>query len=466
MTRLLSASFPRLVLDHCTRPLLVALALGTTACPGDDSPSSTGDDSSTGDPTTTTMNPVTLTLTVTDTEDPTITTTGVDSTGTTTDDPTGDTTASTTDEPTTAGPTCGDDVAEGGEECDGTDLGGEDCMSQGFDDGDLGCAADCTFDTSGCTATPICGNDMIDGRDVCDGADLGGEDCASQGFDGGTLGCQADCMGYDTSMCTVATCEDENVGMSLGAVSMGDTTGADDDFTPSCGGTDGPDHVVLFTAPAAGIFIFDTFGSVYDTKLALFADCDPLSEIVCNDDTGGLQSEVQLDMMAGQTVYVVIDGFDGSTGQYVLNITAGPVCGDGAVTGTEACDGADVGGATCASAGLTGAGPITCAPDCTALDAANCNAPAGYGNCLDFPEAQVCTAMELCASDGTNSVCLGSGCATAMDCPAAPGTGNAPVVCQDVTADGSNDCYLDCTMGETCPNGMTCELGFICLRPA
>jgi hypothetical protein len=37
------------------------------------------------------------------------------------------------------------------EECDGSDLAGQTCLSQGFAGGSLGCTTSCTFDTSGCT---------------------------------------------------------------------------------------------------------------------------------------------------------------------------------------------------------------------------------------------------------------------------------------------------------------------------
>ena len=73
--------------------------------------------------------------------------------------PTG-TTASATPTPeltptpgATAIPACGNGIIDEdeGEECDGTNLGGEDCLSQGFDGGVLRCdPEDCTFDTDGC----------------------------------------------------------------------------------------------------------------------------------------------------------------------------------------------------------------------------------------------------------------------------------------------------------------------------
>jgi hypothetical protein len=445
-------------------PLMVALLLGSAGCPSDDVPpiDTTGEDSTTGDPTTTTA-PVTVTMTATMTDtDDTATDTSVDSSGTAA----GTDTDSMT---TTSGPTCGDDVVDGDEQCDGTDLAGQDCASQGFDGGRLACADDCTFDTSGCTSTPVCGNDTIDGKDVCDGTDLGGQDCMSQGFDGGTLACLDDCTGYDTSGCTSATCEDEDIGGMIGPmVASGSTAAADNDLDGSCGGMGGNDHVVLFTAPADGGYIFDTFGSDYDTKLALFADCDVMSEIDCNDDAGGdLQSELLLDMVAGQAVFVVIDGFDGATGNFVLNISEAPVCGDGLIEGAEVCEGGDVGGATCADAGLGGGAVVACGADCLSLDASACNDPTGYGNCVGFPEADTCTAEEICATDGgPNGACVELDCANVAACGPAPATGTAPVACVDVTGDGTGDCILDCSAGQTCPDGMTCFFDALCLWSA
>ncbi len=52
------------------------------------------------------------------------------------------------------GYSCGDGIVDSGEFCDGSNLSGETCLSQGFTGGNLACSASCTFDTSGCsTAT-------------------------------------------------------------------------------------------------------------------------------------------------------------------------------------------------------------------------------------------------------------------------------------------------------------------------
>ena len=97
---------------------------------------------------------------------------------------------------------CGDGVANGSEVCDGSDLLGEDCITQGFLGGTLFCDPSCTsFDLSGCVEE-VCGDGSATGTEACDGPDLRGEDCVSQGFLGGTLFCDPSCTNFDTSGCT------------------------------------------------------------------------------------------------------------------------------------------------------------------------------------------------------------------------------------------------------------------------
>lgn len=100
------------------------------------------------------------------------------------------------------GPVCGDGSTNGTEDCDGTDLGSNTCTAMGFEGGTLGCNGDCTFDTSGCTNDgPGCGNGSVDVGEQCDGLDLAGQTCISQGFaGGGILLCDASCS-FDTSNC-------------------------------------------------------------------------------------------------------------------------------------------------------------------------------------------------------------------------------------------------------------------------
>ena len=95
-----------------------------------------------------------------------------------------------------------DDSIDGPEACDGSNLAGQTCQSQGFDDGTLTCGIGCiSFDTSGCSMAEACNNDLIEGSEVCDGIDLNDETCVSQGFVAGVLGCLSDCSALDTAGC-------------------------------------------------------------------------------------------------------------------------------------------------------------------------------------------------------------------------------------------------------------------------
>ncbi len=50
---------------------------------------------------------------------------------------------------------CGNDHKEVGEQCDGSDLGGQDCAIRGFGGGSLSCNASCFFDTTACAADTV-----------------------------------------------------------------------------------------------------------------------------------------------------------------------------------------------------------------------------------------------------------------------------------------------------------------------
>lgn len=97
---------------------------------------------------------------------------------------------------------CGDGIKSLGEACDGDDLGGADCGSEGFYamTTGLACNADCTLDTTGCNGT--CGDAAKNGSELCDHDDVGTATCLDAGFykpEG--LGCSAFCV-YDVSGCS------------------------------------------------------------------------------------------------------------------------------------------------------------------------------------------------------------------------------------------------------------------------
>jgi hypothetical protein len=274
---------------------------------------------------------------------------------------------------------CGNNLIENTEVCDGSDLGGEDCGSQGFDYGDLDCADDCTIDAGDCgtfegdcctdngpgspgcdddsctaficidmpeccdqngtwdagcaaaaaTACAVCnpdacGNNLIEGVEVCDGIDIVG-DCISEGFLYGEIACLDDCTGLDTFDCNdFGACVEEDIGSAVGdSVATGANAGEDNDVVEGCGFNTNTDHVMAWVAPDDGNYRFDTGGSTFDTVLSVHSDCDAAS-LACNDDAIAPASQLFLDVVEGQLVLVNVTGYNISTGNWVLNINLEP----------------------------------------------------------------------------------------------------------------------------------------------
>lgn len=154
-------------------------------------------------------------------------------TETTVDDGDGDSADTDTgdDEPTTtseesdstdAPDPCGDGMIDPGEDCDGIDLGGATCMSQGFDQGTLACTDACTFDVGACeTIEEFCGDGIINLAEQCEVGMLGNGTCTTAGFVFGNLACNAQTCMYDTSGCLNAWFE----GFEGGAMPAGWSSG-------------------------------------------------------------------------------------------------------------------------------------------------------------------------------------------------------------------------------------------------
>ena len=76
-----------------------------------------------------------------------------------------------------------------------------------------------------------------------------------------------------------------------------------------------------FTATGTGTATIDTFGSSFDTLLAVYTGSavNALTQLGANDDTSpGFQSRVQLSVVAGTTYQVAVDGYAGATGNVTL----------------------------------------------------------------------------------------------------------------------------------------------------
>jgi hypothetical protein len=202
-------------------------------------------------------------------------------------------------------------------------------------DNDVDGAADC-FDTDCDLTEPacleICDNGIDDDGNFytdCDDSDCGlsplcVEICDNDLDDDGDF--ETDCLDAycgDDPACEEICPEDDLEG-ALPIQVAGNNLGAADDYTGSCANVLGAsDTTYLFTAPAAGDYIFDTFGSYEDTLIYVLdgEDCTGV-ELACNDDAAyTLQSEVLVTLAADQTVVVVVDGYDEyAGGDFILNV--------------------------------------------------------------------------------------------------------------------------------------------------
>jgi len=187
---------------------------------------------------------------------------------------------------------CGNDAIDGDEQCDGADLGGASCETLGYESGTLGCSAGCAFETSGCAPfpAPTCGNGVVDGLEQCDGAELAGETCVTLGYARGTLACGAGCA-FATGACEGATFP------ATGQTTCWDATGT----VIPCAGT-GQDGDIQAGAPLA--YVDNGDGTVSDSNTGLTwekLDDESLGGIHDKDDTYTWEDAVTVKIAALNT---------------------------------------------------------------------------------------------------------------------------------------------------------------------
>ncbi|MCD6497144.1 MAG: hypothetical protein J7M25_02435 [Deltaproteobacteria bacterium] len=203
---------------------------------------------------------------------------------------------------------CGDGVISPGEDCDGQNLGGQDCISvaQGFDGGKLGCLSSCRFDTSQCTSTN-CGNNVVDSGEECD--------------DGNAVNTDA-CL----NNCRAATCGDGQVRENHESCDDGgqDTSGCDADCTlPVCG--DG--HVNQAAGEQCDSSGQDTSDCNADCTLPVCGDGHVNQAAGEQCDSSGQDTS---DCNADCTLPVCGDGH--------VNQAAGEQCDDANITADDGCN--------------------------------------------------------------------------------------------------------------------------------
>jgi len=248
---------------------------------------------------------------------------------------------------------CGDGVRGGTEACDGQDLAGRICTTEGFAGGTLACGSDCALDTTGCY---MCGDGVVNGSEACDGTSLNGKSCQSEGFDSGTLACNVLCQ-LDLSGCRIATCGN-----------------GQRDAQEPCEGAD-------LGQQTCTLLGFDGGTLTCDSNCAInTSGC-----FKCGDGTVNGQEQCDGSQLGGATCKT--QGFQGGslgcTATCTFHTAACFKCGDGVINGAEACDGVKLGGKTCQSLGYAG-GTLTCKADCT-LDATACQSSPKDAGTPDLP---------------------------------------------------------------------------------
>ena len=377
-----------------------------------------------------------------------------------------------TDDTTPHHPTCGDGVLNAGESCDGDALGGEDCAGLGFESGALMCADTCTFNTSGCVpiTPPSCGDGARADDEVCDGDDLAGQDCSTQGFDDGPLSCLEGCMGFDTSACTSVLLEICDNGVDDDSDGLADCADADCSAAPECvnpvedctNGVDDDGDALADCADADCSAAPECVNPVEDCTNGVDDDSDALADCADADCAADLACELSGELTCD-------DAFDNDADG--LSDCADPDC-----SGVVGCPETEADDATCSDSidndgnGFTDCLDWSCTfnPDVTLCgvissesDNEACsdnvdNDGNGFTDCADFwcsrnPTITACG--EVCGDAVDNDVdgftdCDDSECSDELAC--------APEVCNngvDDDGDGLADCAdVDCSAAPECVN--------------
>jgi hypothetical protein len=121
-------------------------------------------------------------------------------------------------------------------------------------------------------ASAGCSNGVIEGDEVCDGSALGGEDCVGQGFDGGELACSSGCDELLTAGCCLDGCSDD------GATQCdGDTLQTCEEHASGCM------DWTLLDCTGAGQICHDTGSEAFCTGDCT-SDCDTEGAHQCDGD--------------------------------------------------------------------------------------------------------------------------------------------------------------------------------------
>ncbi|HEG42665.1 MAG TPA: hypothetical protein ENH94_01305 [Phycisphaerales bacterium] len=114
----------------------------------------------------------------------------------------------------------------------------------------------------------------------------------------------------------------------------GTTIGFDGIDASSCASNDSIDAWHSFTPDLSKDYSVSLCGSDYNTTLSIFDDCWG-TQLSCNDNFCGTQSQVTFTAAAGQEYLIRVAGYNGQTGNYTLLINIIAECIDPPLTDTN-----------------------------------------------------------------------------------------------------------------------------------
>lgn len=329
------------------------------------------------------------------------------------------------------------------------------------------CTASIFFAACGDDAAPLTDAGPVVRTDAGPRRDAGGPRDAGPRADAGAM---SDAGGTDAARPDAggpSTCPDEDLGMMLGTpVTTGSTSTATETFVAECAAGEASRAVRYgWTAPAAGTYSIDTFGSSFDTALVVLGPECGLPEVACSDDEGkDVQSRVVITAAEGETFTIIVTGYDADeTGAYELSISQPPpteaACTDGMDNDRD---------------GLTDCNDDDCAeePACIETDCTNMldDDMDGATDCEDFDCSEDPACVEDCVNGSDDDIDGYTDCED-PDCdedPACAGMEHC-INGMDDDGDGAVDCDdADCAMHPDCgPPMLTCATilcapGFTC----
>ncbi|MEZ4454396.1 MAG: lamin tail domain-containing protein [Nannocystaceae bacterium] len=254
-------------------------------------------------------------------------------------------------------------------------------------------------DGSGGPGAAACGDGSLDPGEVCDGEALDGRSCHDLQplYTGGALACASDCRSYDVSACDLppgTALVTLNEIRSAGA-QTGEWAGRGDlielynagDAPADLSGWRLADDLAL---PEAKTYVFPAGAVLSPGAWRVLVERDDTSgagdfpfgvsqdkeeTIVLVDGPGAVVDSVTFDGADARGSWCRVPdgggGWDRCEPTFgAANVADTGTCGDGEAGGIEACDGDDLGGATCAALGFVG-GALGCTATCL-LDTSAC----------------------------------------------------------------------------------------------